>query len=198
MRSLLLSSICSLAFTVAAFAADYPKGTYSVSGFQMCLTAPSGFASDSRGNPTIPNGNNSFFAANTLQGMFTYNGDGTGQVTGVYTSITPPPPDSRSAPKPAISGGTFSYEFTTTPIVDHRFSISTKPEMAKGTIDLGTAAGQQYSLDLVHRDFFVSNNSKTMTMTVVTPYVETVTSSGSPNVHTTRSCMVTGNLNRME
>jgi len=162
----------------------------------MCPTAPSGFANDSKGNPTIPNGNNSFFSANTLQGVITYNGDGTGLFTGVYTSINPPPPDSRPVPKPSIGGGTFSYEFTSTPIVDHRFSISAKPELANGSIGFGPIAGQQFSLDVYHRDFIVSDDQKTMAMTVVIPYVETATYSGSSNVHTTRSCMVTGNLNR--
>jgi hypothetical protein len=198
MRSLLLGAMCSLAMAGTALGADYPKGAYIVSGFQMCLHAPSGFSNDSKGNPTIPNGNNSFIGANTFQGLITYNGDGTGQATGTYTAIIPPPPDSRSAPKPSISGGTFNYEFTTTPIVDHRFSISSKPETIKGTINFGPAAGQQYTTDVSHRDFIVSDDQKTMTVTVITPYVETVTSSGSPDIHTPRSCIITGNLSRTE
>jgi hypothetical protein len=189
--------MCSFAFAAAASAADYPKGTYSASAFQMCLMAPSGFANDSKGNPTIPNGNNSFFGANTFQGVLTFEGDGTGQLIGVYTSMNPPPPDSRSVPKPAMGGGTASYPFTTTPVVGHRFSLSAKPGMINGTIDVGPAAGQQYSLDAYNRDLLVSDDQRTMAITVVAPYVETITLSGSPNVHTTRSCIATGTLNRM-
>ena len=132
MRYLLLGSICLLVVAAPALAADYPKGTYSVSGFQMCLTAPSGFSNDGKGNPTIPNDNNSYIGANTLQGFLTFNGEGSGQITGIYASINPPPPNSRSAPKPSIGGGKFTYDFTTTPIMDHQFSISSKPEMTKG------------------------------------------------------------------
>jgi hypothetical protein len=184
--------------TVVASAADYPKGTYSVSGIQICLAAPSGFSNDSNGNPTIPKGNDSYIGTNTIQGLYTFNGDGTGRVTAIFTSINPPPPDSRSAPKPSIGGGTFTYEFTSTPIVDHQFSITTKPEMANGVINFGMAAGQQYELDVYKRGFIVSDDRKTMVMTATTPYVETITYSGSPSVHTARSCMMTGNLARME
>ena len=62
MRGLLLAPTCLLVTTVAAFAAEYPKGTYAASGMRMCLVAPSGFSNDSKGYPTIPNGNNSFLS----------------------------------------------------------------------------------------------------------------------------------------
>jgi hypothetical protein len=137
MHRLLLGSICLLAMNAVASAADYPKGTYSVSGFQMCLTAPSGYSNDGKGNPTIPNGNDSYIGANTLQAYFTFDGEGVGQITGIYTSITPPPPDSRTAPKPSIGGGKFTYDVTTTPNVDHRFSVAAKPGTIQGAIDFG-------------------------------------------------------------
>jgi hypothetical protein len=185
-----------LAMATTVFAADYPKDTYSVSGMLLCITAPSGFSNDPKGNPSVANGNDSFLNGNTFQGLFAFNGDGTGKITALYTAISPPPPDSRAAPKPSISGGTFTYDVTTTPIVDHRFSATAKP--AKGTVDSGLGAGQQYSADVWTRSFLVSNDQKTMAMTIATPYLETLTFSGSPNVHTTRSCIATGNLTRME
>jgi hypothetical protein len=124
----------------------------------MCLVAPSGFSNDGKGHPTIPNGNNSFLTSNTCQGIFTFKGDGTGHVTGIHTSIIPPSPDSRSAPKPSMAGGTFTYDVTTTPIVDHRFLATSK----RGTRG-------------VNRGFIVSDDQKTMGLTVNAPYVETVT-----------------------
>jgi hypothetical protein len=198
MRRLLLGSICSLTMTTVASAAEYPKGTYSVSAFQMCLIAPSGFSNDSGGNPTIPNGNDSYIGANTFQGFITFDGEGAGRVAGVYAYINPPPPDSRSTPKPSIGGGKSAYDVTTTPIVDNEFSVTSKPGTIQNTIDFGPAAGQQASADVANRHFVVSDSRKTMAVTVTTPYVETTTLSGSPNVHTTRSCMLAGNLNRME
>jgi hypothetical protein len=164
----------------------------------MCLTAPSGFSNDSKGNPTIPNGNNSFFSSNTFQAQFAFNGDGTGKVTGTYTSINPPPPDSRSAPKPSMGGGMFSYEFTTTSILDQHFSTTSKPDTNRGTVDFGPAAGQQYTIDVVNRGFVISLDRKSIAGAVDTPTVETITYSGSPNVHMPRSCMLTSSLTRMD
>src|SRR6201988_2783511 len=69
------------------------KGHYAVAGSQMCLIAPSGFANDSKGNPTIANGNDSFASANNFLGRFTFNGDGTGSVSGTFDAIVPPAPD---------------------------------------------------------------------------------------------------------
>jgi hypothetical protein len=82
--------------------------------------------------------------------------------------------------------------------VDHRFSISSKPGTVGGTVDFGPAAGQQYSQDVSHRDFIVSDDQKTMMVTVITPYVEAVTLSASPDIHTPRSCTISGNLSRAE
>ena len=196
MRNIIFGSICSLAMTASAFATDYPNGVYLTSGIQMCLSAPSGFSNDAKGNPTIPNGTNSFFAGNTYQGLITYHGDGTGQIAGTFTSINPPMPG--PGPKPSLGGGTFAFEFTNTPIVDHRFSATSKPGTDKGIIDFGTAAGQSYSIDSVRRDYIVSDDQKTMAVTIAAPFVETITYSGSSNVHIPRSCMITGNQTRVE
>jgi hypothetical protein len=74
-------AIMSIA-TGAAFADDKLKGPYAVTGTQMCLTAPSGFANDSKGNPTIANGKDNLASVNNFQGRFSFNGDGTGSVSG--------------------------------------------------------------------------------------------------------------------
>lgn len=46
--------------TGVAFADEKLKGTYGVAGISTCLNAPSGFANDSKGNPAIANGSDSF------------------------------------------------------------------------------------------------------------------------------------------
>ncbi|MGV7217436.1 hypothetical protein [Bradyrhizobium sp. UFLA05-112] len=51
--------------SVSAFAGDNLKGTYAVAGTSTCLAAPSGFANDSEGNPTIANGTDSAWKSAT-------------------------------------------------------------------------------------------------------------------------------------
>ena len=78
--------------TGVAFADDKLKGTYAAAGTQMCLVAPSGFANDSKGNPTIANGDDSYVSRINFQGRLTFNGDGTGTASGTFMSMPPPPP----------------------------------------------------------------------------------------------------------
>ena len=73
--------------TEVAFAYDKLKGTYGVAGTTACLAAPSGFANDSKGNPTIANGDNSSVSVQNFQARLTFNGDGTGTASGTWMSL---------------------------------------------------------------------------------------------------------------
>jgi len=137
----LIFAIMSIA-TGVAFADDKLKGPYAVTGTQMCLTAPSGFANDSKGNPTIANGKDNLASVNNFQGRFSFNGDGTGSVSGTFVTI--PPPDSRADFKAAVSAGTFSYSFTYSPVANNSFENTMTPGTYKGTIDYGPRAGEQF------------------------------------------------------
>ena len=78
--------------TGVAFADDKLKATYAVAGTSMCLVAPSGFANDSKGNPTIANGDDSAWFWGNFEARLTFNGDGTGTASGTFMSMPPPPP----------------------------------------------------------------------------------------------------------
>jgi hypothetical protein len=186
--------------TGVAFADDKLKGLYAVAGTQMCLTAPSGFANDSKGNPTIANGNDSFAFAVNFQGRFTFNGDGTGSVTGTFVAILPPQPDSRAALKASVSAGagTFSYSFTSTPVANNTFNYAITPGTYQGTINSGPRAGQQFTVDSANRVFQVSNDQKYGTVATTTPDVEHVTYSDASHTTQARICWVSGSLVRLD
>jgi hypothetical protein len=185
--------------TRVAFAEDKPlKGHYAVAGSQTCLIAPSGFANDSNGNPTIANGSDSFASANNFQGRFIFNGDGTGSVSGTFESILPPAPDSRNL-KAVVSAGTFSYSLTLTPGADNSFNTAMKPGTYKGMINSGPRAGQQFTIDApYHRVFQVSNDQTHGTVATTTPEVEHITYSDASHTTQARICYVAGSLARLD
>jgi hypothetical protein len=178
----------SLSVTGSAAADENPTGRYAIVGVRFCLWAPSGFATNSNGDPTYPNENNSYQGMNNIQGVQVFNGDGTGKTTGTYVGMTPPPPDSRSSPKASVGAGTFSYEFTHTPVSNNSFTITSKAGTIQGTITHGPGVGQSYSIDKNEYVAVISNDQKQITYASVTPYVENLTLSGSPPRTVGRSC----------
>jgi hypothetical protein len=193
----LIFAIMSIA-TGVAFADDKLKGHYAVAGTQICLTAPSGFANDSKGNPTIANGNDSFAYAGNFQGRFTFNGDGTGSVSGTFVTILPPPPDSRPALKATASAGTFAYSFTYTPVTNNSFNLTMTPGTYQGMINSGPRAGQQVTIDSGHRELQVSNDQKYGTVATTTPDAEHITFSDASHTTQARICFVSGSLVRLD
>jgi hypothetical protein len=159
--------------------------------------APSGFANDSNGNPTVPNDHNSFAAMGNYQGLWVFNGDGTGKATGTFVNVLPPPPDSRSSPKGAVSAGTFAYAFTYNRVSNNSVSWSLTPGTYQGTQTHGRGAGQQFSVDKREGAFLISNDQKQIMSTNVGPYVENLI---YPGAHETlpRSCFYSTNGFRVE
>jgi hypothetical protein len=183
--------------TGLALADDKLKGHYAVAGTQMCLMAPSGFSNDSKGNPTIANGNDSFASTNNFQGRFTFNGDGTGSASGTFVTIPPPAPESRNL-KAAVGAGTFSYSFTHTPVANNSFSATMTPGTYQGMINSGPRAGQQFTIDSYHRVFQVSNDQTHGTVATTTPDVEHITFSDASHTTQARICHVSGSLVRLD
>jgi hypothetical protein len=181
--------------TGVAFADDKLKGTYGVAGTTACLAAPSGFANDSKGNPTIANGDNSSVSAQNFQARLTFNGDGTGTASGTYVGMPPPPPA-----KAAVVGGTFSYSFTHTPVVNNSFATIPTPGTYKGTVNYGPSAGLQFWFDdSYHRVFQLSNDQKYGTVATTTPELEHISwSQGSETNTLARICYVAGSLARLD
>ena len=142
--------------TGAAFADDKLKGTYGVAGTQMCLVAPSGIANDSKGNPTIANGNDSYVIQSNFEARLTFNGDGTGTASGTFVIMPPPPPA-----KATVGAGTFSYSFTHTPVANNSFTTIPTPGTYKVTVNYGPSAGRQFAIDdSFHRVFQLSDDQK--------------------------------------
>jgi hypothetical protein len=192
----LIFAIMSIA-TGVAFADDKLKGHYAVAGAQTCLTAPSGFANDGKGNPTIANGNDSVASANNFEGRYTFNGDGTGSISGTFVSILPPAPDSRNL-KAVVGAGTFSYSLTYTPVANNSFNITMAPGTYQGMINSGPRAGQQFTIDSAHRVFQVSNDQTHGTVATTTPDVEHITYSDPSHTSQARICFVSGSLVRLD
>ncbi|MGY8685960.1 hypothetical protein Q2941_50980 [Bradyrhizobium sp. UFLA05-153] len=181
--------------TGAAFAGDNLKGTYAVAGTSTCLSAPSGFANDSKGNPTIANGTDSAWYSGYFQARLTFNGDGTGTTSGTWGNMPPPPPA-----KAAVSAGTFSYSFTHTPLVNNSFTTNPTPGTYKATTNYGPVAGRQVSIDAsYHRVFQLSNDQKYGTVATTTPEPEHLSwSEGSETKTLVRICYIAGNLVRLD
>ena len=194
----LIFAIMSIS-TGAAFADDKLKGTYGVAGTQMCLVAPSGIANDSKGNPTIANGNDSVASANNFEGRYTFNGDGTGSISGTFVSILPPAPDSRNL-KAVVGAGTFSYSLTYTPVANNSFTTIPTPGTYKVTVNYGPSAGRQFAIDdSFHRVFQLSNDQKYGTVATTTPGLEHLSwSEGSETKTRVRICYVAGSLARLD
>jgi hypothetical protein len=191
----LIFAIMSIA-TGVAFADDKLKGTYGVAGTSACLVAPSGFANDSKGNPTIANGDDSSVLwAQNFQARLTFNGDGTGTASGTFMSMPPPPPA-----KAAVGAGTFSYSFTHTPVVNNSFATIPTPGTNKFTVNYGPSAGLQGAIDdSFHRVFQLSNDQKYGTVATTTPELEHLSwSEGSETKTRVRICYVAGSLARLD
>ena len=179
----------------SAFADDKLKGTYTVAGTTNCLVAPSGFANDIKGNPTIANGTDSFVLVQNFQARLNFNGDGTGTASGTWMSMPSAPPA-----KAAGSAGTFSYSFTHTPVTNNSFVTLPTPGTNKGAVDYGPSAGLHYAIeDTYHRVFQLSNDQKSGTVATSKPEVERLTyTQESKTITLSRLCFAAGSLARLD
>jgi hypothetical protein len=179
--------------TGLALADEKLKGTYAVAGISACLFAPSGFANDSKGNPAIANGSDSFVGTSNFQARLTFNGDGTGTSSGTYVGMPPPPPA-----KATVSGGIFTYPFTHTPVANN--SLTFTPGTYKGNVTYGPSAGFQFAIDdSFHRVVQLSNDQKYGTIATTTPEVEHLSwSEGSETKTLARICYLAASLVRLD
>ena len=149
-----------------------PKGTYFIVGSQACLYGNAGFDSINQ-----PNDDNIYSQSGNSQSVATYNGDGTGTVSGTFVSIVvPPTPGFR----PSASNGTFQFSFTHSSVSNNSFTSALVPGSYTGTISSGPRAGQTFTVDRVDRTHLITNNGKTITAADVIAAVENITYSGAP------------------
>jgi len=182
------------------------KGRYAFTGESSMLIIPQ--KSDdptSQSNPSDPSqinlnqpmtGYKTFSGSYSVQGIRTFNGDGTGTVSGTTVEIFPQAHSPRYNSStgtanwtiaPQTTSQTFSYQFTYT--VDKTGNITTQmvPGSYLGTFDVGPRTGQTLSIDVFSMTGYASNNNMTLTLSTPEPEIEThtyyKTDGTPPDVH---------------
>lgn len=170
-------------------AANSPKlkGEYAFTGTGTCLYSIPSSAGGGGFNANLqPNPNSRVYSQpSSVQGVRTFNGDGTGTVKGTTVSITPPPtPAGIPCPGPGCfspfaSSSTFEASFTYTVQNDGTFTSQLSGLMT-GQVLSGPNAGQTFTIDVPPLVGLIGDNAKTLTIAHVVPVVETITQNGTP------------------
>jgi hypothetical protein len=184
-----------LAWTVSAQAAPPSlKGSYGFTGTLACLFAPGEvIGTTPLPNPTpgvvLPNAGfnanlepiaigTSFSNSNSILGIRTFNGDGTGKVTATEVSIVPrPTPGPTGFPHfpPSASSATINYSFTYSFNADGSFTATVVAGSFSGTFTAGPRFNQTFTVDIPPLVGIPSANSQTIVLSHVAATVETVT-----------------------
>lgn len=193
----LLASIVVVGSAANAFA-DSPnlKGSYGFTGTAVCLDAQ-GHVGDPNVPPPLPNPTpgvalaNSGFNANlqvkdvpgayshsfSVEGIRTFNGDGTGTVKGTTVGVTvKPTPGPNGFPHfpPAAGSADFSFDFTYTVDESGGWTATMVPGSYSQTHVTGPRAGQTSTVDAIPPvSGMISQDGKTLIAAHLTPVVET-------------------------
>ena len=145
----------------AAAGPEKLKGDYAFTGEATCITSQSGFNSDQ-----TPIGT-SFITSFSVQGVWTFNDNGTGTREGRCVSVTGDPyPGASSQDILAPSGYTVGSDGTIT-------TWLTSP--LTGTVLTGLRAGQTFTIDQIRLKGIISKDEKSLTIASEEPEIETVT-----------------------
>src|SRR5262249_48385334 len=120
------------------------KGRYAFTGSSGCLNS----ITVQGGVPVMPSGFNSnltvngpsFINSHSEEGVATFNGDGTGSLTGTTVN------DSFGNANPAANADTFNYDFTYTVALDLTVTLQLVPGTYAGTFTAGPRTGQTFSI----------------------------------------------------
>jgi hypothetical protein len=167
-RLLMLSLSAVITIYSASAIADLSnlKGTYGFTGTDACLYASGGF------NASLQALGTTFSSSNAVEGVQTFNGNGTGTFTLITTTITPPP---TVGFLPAASSSQTSASITDT-VTDDTFTVQDVPGTAVGKVLTGPRAGQTFTLEGVPmRTGLISADGRTLVTSVLTPEVEIIT-----------------------
>jgi hypothetical protein len=166
-RALALAFVVAISCATSA-AADPPqlKGDYGFTGTAACLVAIHGFTSDLR--PV----DSAFFSRSfAVEGIRTFNGDGTGTVKGTAVGIVVPPALGTSA-----SSGNFSYSFNYTVDGAGGWKSTMVPGSYTETFVTGPRTGQTVTVDAIPPILgMISQNGMTLTGAHLTTTIETHT-----------------------
>jgi hypothetical protein len=191
----LLLSVSAISATIMASAppaiADNLRGAYGFTGTAVCLVAPG--SSTSPTNPTPgtalpnsgfnsslqPNDGKAFSQSFSVEGIRTFNGDGTGTVKGTTVNVTVPPtpgPAGSGYPTfpPSASSHDFSFNFTYAVDGDGRWTSDMVPGTYFGTITSGPRKGQTLTVDQIPTiSGLIAVNGLMLTAAHLVPTVET-------------------------
>jgi hypothetical protein len=204
-RKLLWSISTAAVMWGATAAADSPnlKGAYGFTGTAACLVAP-GHVGDPNVPPPLPNptpgtalpnsGFNpnlqpndsrpgsptqAFFHSFAVEGIRTFNGDGTGTVKGTAVGITVrPTPGPNGFPHfpPSAGSANFSFSFTYTVDGNGGWTATMVPGSYSETFVTGPRTGQTATVDAIPPvTGMISQDGKTLIAAHVKPTVETHT-----------------------
>jgi len=191
-------------FSAAEAAADGPKlrGSYGFTGSAACLVAPghvgdpngppltnptpgtalpnSGFQPNLRPNDAVPGSSTqSYTRSFAVEGVRTFNGDGTGTVKGTAVGVTGrPTPGPGGFPHfpPAAGSADFQFSFTYTVNPDGSWTATMSPGSYIENILTGPRAGQTATVDAIPPvTGMVSLDGKTLIAAHITTAVETKT-----------------------
>lgn len=169
----------------AAFAASPQlKGDYAFTGAAHCINSTTGFTANfqalcadthqpigNQPNPANPRSSCPGVFAHTfsVEGVRTFNGDGTGTLTGRSLAIDVPP----NTGSLGASSQSFTSSFSYTVLNDGTVETQLVPGSFQGTILTGPRAGQTFTIDQFELDGLVSNNRQAVTIATLDPQVET-------------------------
>ncbi len=139
------------------------KGQYAFTGEASCLVSPSGFTAK------LQPVDGSSVVSYSVQGVRTFNGDGTGRVDATTVDI------SYDNANPSASSQTFSFLFTYVVNADGSFTSDVVPNSYVGTFVAGPRTGQTVTIDNFELAGIASVNNMTLTLATPSPKVETHT-----------------------
>lgn len=177
MQRLLMLSASAVAMIYSASAIADPallKGTYGVTGSAACLYASGGF------NASFQALGTTFSATAGIEGVQTFNGDGTGTREESNMAFTAPP---TVGFLPAASSSEHSASFTYT-VTGDMFTVQDVPGTVVGKVLTGPQARQTFKVEGGStRTGLISADGGTLVTSFLTPGVQTITDSNGDVTH---------------
>ena len=178
--------------TAASAAPPQLKGQYAFTGAAHCVSSRAGFT-PSPGSPGLPAyqaicsdthqpigvqpypasprntcpGVSSF--SFSVQGVRTFNGDGTGSVVGRSVSLDIPPNTGSIGASASYFTSSFTYTIDNAGVL----TLLITPGTFQSTVVSGPREGQTFTINQFPLDGFISNDKKQITLSTSDPFVET-------------------------
>jgi hypothetical protein len=183
-RFTVFAALSLLGGSAALAASPQLKGQYAFTGAAHCINSTTGFTANfqalcadtnqpisNQPNPANPRSSCPGVFAHTfsVEGVRTFNGDGTGAMTGRALSIDVPP----NTGSLGASSESFTASFTYTVSNDGTVATQLVPGSFQGNVLTGPRAGQTFTIDQIELDGLVSNNRQAVTIASIDPAVET-------------------------